>query len=71
MNTARAAAVFMLMFNIIEENKKPKRKVLWWMKELYLQRMHYGKRLMRHMTFELVEDTVKNFQRMSLSDFKY
>jgi hypothetical protein len=39
MNTARAAAAFMLMFNIIEGNTKPKRKVRWWMKELYRQRM--------------------------------
>jgi hypothetical protein len=31
------------------------------MKELYRQRMQYGNRLMRDMTFELVEDTVKNF----------
>jgi hypothetical protein len=55
----RAAAAFMLMFNIIEEKKKPKRKVHWWMKELYRQRMQYGNRLMRDMTFEFVEDTVK------------
>jgi hypothetical protein len=27
MKTARAAAAFMLMFNFIEENKTPKRKV--------------------------------------------
>ncbi|KDR07180.1 hypothetical protein L798_03447 [Zootermopsis nevadensis] len=41
------------------------------MKELYRQRMQYGNRLMRDMTFELVEDTVKNFTRMSLSDFEH
>ena len=71
MNTARAAAAFMLMFNIIEEKKKPKRKVRWWMKELYRRRMQCGNRLMRDMTFEVVEDTVKNFTRMSLSDFEH
>jgi hypothetical protein len=31
--------------------KKPKWKVRWWMKELYRQRMQYGNRLMRDMTF--------------------
>jgi hypothetical protein len=56
-STTRAAAAFMLMFNIVEKNKKPKRKVRWCMKELYRQRMQYGNRLMRDMTFELVEDT--------------
>jgi hypothetical protein len=71
MNTARAAAAFMLMFNIIEEKKKPKRKVRWWMKELYRRRMQCGNRLMRDMTFEVVEDTVKNVTRMSLSDFEH
>jgi hypothetical protein len=29
MNTTRAAAAFMLMINIIEEKKKPERKVRW------------------------------------------
>jgi hypothetical protein len=57
MNTACAAAAFMLMFNIIE--KKSETKMRWWMKELYRQRIIYGDRLMRYMTFELVEDTVK------------
>jgi hypothetical protein len=33
-NTARAAAAFMFMFNIIEDKQKPKRKVLCRMKEL-------------------------------------
>jgi hypothetical protein len=42
MNAACAGAAFMLMFNIIKENKKPKGKVRWWMKELYRQRMQYG-----------------------------
>jgi hypothetical protein len=65
MNTARAAAAFMFMFNIVEGNKKPKGEVRWWMKELYRQRMQCGNRLMRDMTSELVEDTVKNFRRMS------
>jgi hypothetical protein len=66
MNTARAAAAFMLMFNIIEENRQPKRKVRWWMKKLYRQRMQYGNRLVGDsMTFELAQDTVKNFTRIS------
>jgi hypothetical protein len=71
MNTARAAAAFMLMSNIVEGNKNPKRKVRWWVKELYRQRMQCGNRLMRDMAFGLVEDTVKNVARMSLSDFEH
>jgi hypothetical protein len=59
MNTARAATAFMLMINIIEENKKLKRKVRWWMKELYPQRIQYGNRLMRDMTFQLVTCCLK------------
>jgi hypothetical protein len=51
MNTASAAAAFMLMFNIIEEKKKPKLNVRWWMKKFYRQRVQYGNRLMRDMTF--------------------
>jgi hypothetical protein len=58
MNTARAAAASMLMFNIIEDEKTPKREVRWWMKELYRQRIQYGNRLVRGVTFELLEDTV-------------
>jgi hypothetical protein len=46
MNTARAAAAFVFMFNIIEEKKNPKPKVRWWMKELYRQRMQYGNKLL-------------------------
>jgi hypothetical protein len=62
----------MLMFSITEEYKQPKRKVRCWVKELYRQRMQYGNRLMRDsMTFELVEDTIKNFRRMLLSDFEH
>jgi hypothetical protein len=45
--------------------------VRWWMKELYRQRMQYGNTLMRDMTIELVEDSVKNFTRMSLPDFEH
>jgi hypothetical protein len=45
-NTALAAAAFMLMFNVIEEIKKLKREVRWWMKEWYRQRMQDGNRLM-------------------------
>ncbi|CAH2001493.1 unnamed protein product [Acanthoscelides obtectus] len=63
----RAAAAFILIHNIIHK-KKQKRKVRWFMKELYRNRLQYGVRLMRHMQFEAVDDTTKNFTRISTED---
>lgn len=46
-----------------------KRKHRFWLKELYRNRLQYGNRLLRDMTFESIEDTIKNFTRMTRNDF--
>lgn len=67
---ARAAAAFIVIYSIMQK-KKHKRKVRWWMKELYRKRMQYGVKLMIDMQHEAVEDTIKNFTRMSTEDFNH
>lgn len=66
----RAAAAFVIIHSIIKKKNK-KRKVRWWIKELYRKRMQYGVTLIRDMQFEVIEDTIKNFTRMSTEDFCY
>ena len=46
-----------------------KRKHRFWLKELYRNRLQYGNRLLRDMTFESIEDTINNFTRMTRNDF--
>lgn len=41
------------------------------MKKLFKNRRQYGHRLLQNMEFEAVEDSVKNFTRMTLVDFEY
>lgn len=65
---ARAAAAFIVMHHIVHK----KRKVRWWMKKLYFNRMQYGGlRLMEDMKYEAVEDTIKNFTRMTTIEFEH
>jgi endonuclease III-like uncharacterized protein len=60
---ARAAAAFIIIHHIIK--KKPKRKAQWWMKKLYVNRIQCGVKLLEDMRYEAVEDTIKNFTRMT------
>lgn len=46
-----------------------KRTHRFWLKELYRNRLQYGNRLLRDMTFESIEDTIQNFTRMTRNDF--
>ncbi|KAJ8883289.1 hypothetical protein PR048_015132 [Dryococelus australis] len=67
MNTARAGAAFILMYNFYKQNNsrmKLKRKARWWMKQLYRQRMQHGNILMRDLMIEVIEDEVQNFTRI-------
>jgi hypothetical protein len=53
-------------------NKKNQRKIpRRWVKRLFKNWLEYGNRLLQDMAFESVEDTVKNFTRMSMIEFEY
>lgn len=70
--TAVAAFSFIVIHRILTGNrKKRRRKPRWWIKELFKNRLQYGNRLLQDMAFEAVEDTVKNFTRMTLADFEH
>lgn len=51
--------------------EKEKRKHRWWCKELFHRRLQYDNRLMKDMHIKLVDDTIKNFTRLTLDDFDY
>lgn len=66
----RAAAAFVIIDHNIERKKNKKRKVRWWMKEIYRNRIQYGVQLMEEMRFEAVDETIKNFTRLSTEDYE-
>lgn len=66
-----AAMSFILIYTILKKKKKQRQRPRWWIKHLFKSNLHYGNALLQDMTFESVEDTVKNFVRMSMHDFEY
>ncbi|KAJ8879666.1 hypothetical protein PR048_020274 [Dryococelus australis] len=62
------AATFIKIYQLLKEKKRT-RKPRWWIKELYRNRVQYGKRLLQE-TYETIEDTVQNFTRMTLVEFE-
>lgn len=64
----RAAAAFIVIHHLICKRNKRKRR--WWMKKLYLNRLQYGVRLLEDMRYEAVVDTIKNFTRVSPTEFE-
>lgn len=71
MSVATAAMSFIVIHRILKNTTKKKQRPRWWIKYLYKNGLHYGNRLLQDMMFECIEDTVKNFTRMSLADFQY
>lgn len=69
--TAVAAFSFIVIHRVLSDRTKRRRKPRWWMKKLFKNRLQYGNRLLQDMANEAVEDTVKNFTRMTLVDFEY
>lgn len=65
---ARALAII-TVFAITKKIEK-RRKRRWWVRELFRQRIQYGNRLIRDMTVDKVDETIKNFTRMSMEDFE-
>lgn len=53
------------------KRKKKRRKHRWWARELFRRRRQYGNQLLRDMGQEPINDTIRNFTRMSLEDFEY
>jgi endonuclease III-like uncharacterized protein len=68
---ALAATSFIVIHRILTNKKKQRKRPRWWVKRLYKNGLHYGNRLLQEMAFESIEDTVKNFTRMSMADFEY
>lgn len=64
-----AAASFAII--AIQFKKKKEKMQRWWCRNLFHQRLQYGKRLMKDMQVKLVDDIIKNFTRMTLEDFEY
>jgi hypothetical protein len=62
---------FIVIHRILMNKKKQRKRPLWWVKRLYKNGLQYGNRLLQDMAFESVEDTVKNFTRMSMTEFEY
>jgi hypothetical protein len=66
-----AAMSFIVIHRILMNKKKKRKRSLWWVKRLFKNGLKYGNRLLEDMTFESNEDTVKNFTRMSVTEFEY
>jgi hypothetical protein len=58
---------FIVMHRILTNKKKQRKRPRWWVKN----GLQYGNRLLQDIAFESVEDTIKNFTRMSLTEFEY
>jgi endonuclease III-like uncharacterized protein len=69
--SALAAMSFILIHRILMNKKRQGKGPLWWVKRLFKNGLQYGNRLLQDMAFESVEDTVKNFTRMSMTEFEY
>jgi hypothetical protein len=69
--SALAAISFIVIHRILMNKKKHRKRLRRWVKRLFKNGLQYGNRLMPDMAFESVEDTVKNFTRMSMIEFEY
>lgn len=70
MVNARKVAAALVVISHYKRKQQNKRKHRWWIKEIYRQRNVHANQLLSDMTFEGVEETIKNFTRMNSETFE-
>jgi hypothetical protein len=70
-HSALAAMSFVVIHRILMNKKNQRIRPRWRVKRLFKNGLQYGNRLLQDMAFESVEDTVKNFTLMSMTEFQY
>jgi hypothetical protein len=68
---ALPAMSFIVKHRILMNKKKQRKRPSWWVNRLFKNGLQHGNRLLQDMAFEPVEDTVKNFTHMSMTEFEY
>lgn len=66
-------AAFIRIRELLKNKKrKNRRKHWWWVKEIYRTRAQCGNhQLMQDIKFEAVEETIRNFSRLSQNNFDH
>ena len=67
---ARKVAAALVVISHYKRKQRQKRKHRWWITQIYRQRNVHVKQMLSDMTFEGVEDTIKNFTRMNSESFE-
>lgn len=70
MVNARKVAAALVVISHYKRKQQNKRKHRWWIKEIYRQRNVHANQLLSDMTFEGVEETIKNFTGMNSETFE-